>query len=78
MDSINSLVSEHLPAIKETFQNTVGAGALKAASNDAALEVLFVKVHKTLPLAVRMVLRKKSFVKYCFENRDKLMSLMDE
>lgn len=75
---VEKLIAEHLPAIKETFQKTVGAGALKAANSDSALELIIVKVHKSSLLAVRWIIKRTVFVRYYFDNRDKLLRLMEE
>ena len=66
-------IEEHLPKIKEIFQSTVGETALTAAKNDKTCELLFAKVHKQLPLPVRLVIKRDAFVRYCFANRDKLI-----
>ena len=70
---VDKAIAEHWPAIQKIFQEKIGPTALAAAKNDKACEVLFVQVHKQLPLPVRLVIKKDAFVKYCFANRDKLI-----
>ena len=76
-DSLNQQVEktieEYWPKRQETFKKYVGAPALEAAKNDNACEILFVQVHKLLPLPIRLVVKKDAFVKYCFVNQDKLI-----
>jgi hypothetical protein len=71
--NVNKAIHEHLPMIQNVFREKVGATALEAAKNDETCEAIFTNVHKQLPMAVRLVIRKDAFVKYCFENRDKLI-----
>jgi len=71
---VEKAIEEYWPKVQEYFQKTVGPKALEIANNDNICEELFVQVYKTLPLPVRLVVRKKFFIKYCFTNRDKLIS----
>ena len=71
---VDKAIIENWPKIQDIFQKTVSEPALLAAKNDKTCEVLFLQVYKQLPLPIRLVVKKDLFVKFCFDNRDKLVS----
>ena len=70
---VDKAIEEYWPQIQKVFQDKVGSVALEAAKNDKACESLFIQVHKQLPLPIRLVIKRDVFVKYCFDNRNKLI-----
>ena len=70
---VDKAIEEHWSTVQNVFRDKVGSTALEAAKNDKACEAIFIQVHKQLPLPVRLVIKKDVFVKYCFDNRDKLI-----
>ena len=82
MQAVNTLnrqaelaIEKYLPKMQTVFRNKIGSTALAAAKNDKAMEKLFVALYKkSLPFLVRLfVIKKKTFVKYCFKYRDRFV-----
>jgi len=74
-DQVGKVIEEHLPKIKEIIQEKVAPEALAAVQNDEMMGTLLTPVYKLLPLPVRLVIKKDVFLKFCFDNRDRLTQL---
>ncbi|MDR2728470.1 MAG: hypothetical protein LBB56_05000 [Chitinispirillales bacterium] len=71
---LNQQVEKYWPKIQTAFREKVGPAALAAAKDDKAMEKLFVCVYKTIPFPIRLfVIKKKTFVKFCFQHRDRFV-----
>lgn len=66
-----ALLDEQLPKIRARMRETLERSS--KSIDEYGAEKLFGEIHGFLPLAVRLVVRKKRFVRFCMENRDKLI-----
>jgi hypothetical protein len=66
-----ALLEEQLPKIKTRIRETLERSS--KSIDEYGAEKLFGEIHGFLPLAFRVVIRKKRFVRFCMENRDKLI-----
>ena len=71
MPSLEQLLEQQLPAIKEKLRSRVSATA-QSISDDELASVLS-DIHGELPRSVRFVLRKDKFVSLCLRSKDKLL-----
>jgi len=70
---VEKAIEEHWPKIQKLVQEKVAPAALTAAKDDKTMEVLLTPVYKTLPLPVRLVIKKDAFIKFCLNHRDRLI-----
>ncbi len=70
MPSVDEILHEQLPAIKEKLKSKLGQSL--EAIDDKDLEKALTEIHKGLPFGVRAVLRRKLFISLCFKYKDKL------
>ena len=71
---VEKAIEEHWPKVQKIFQEKVKPTALEAAKNDEMLQIIFISVYHQLPFGLRLVIKKDSFIKFCFKNRDRLFS----
>lgn len=66
-----ALLEQQLPKIKAKLNETLAKSS--KSIDEYGAEKLFEEIHGFLPIPVRIVVRKKRFVRFCMENRDKLI-----
>ena len=70
---VEKAIEEHWPKIQKLVQEKIAPTALATAKDDKMMEVLLASVYKTVPLPVRLVIKKDAFIKFCFKHRDRLI-----
>jgi hypothetical protein len=68
------IIEEHWPQVKSLFEEKVGPAALAAAQDDGRMELLFKTVYALLPFPVHLAVKEPAFVKFCFDNRERLLT----
>lgn len=67
-------LEEHLPKIKELFEEKVGPRAMEMLADDEKMTTYSKVVYALLPGAVRVVVKEEGFVAFCFTHRSKLLA----
>jgi len=63
------------PQVKEYVQKQTAAVAIDLANNNACMTKVFEGAYEVLlPLPLRLILPKDTFVKYCFSHREQLVA----
>jgi len=71
---VERVFEKNWSSIQKTIGQKVTPAALAAAQNDSTIKALLDPVYMTLPLPVRLVVKKDVFIRYCLAHRDKLLA----
>jgi hypothetical protein len=72
------ILIEKSTVIKNILKEKVGTSTLKTIKDDDVMKDIFEKIYETLPLPIRLVIRREAFVKYCIDNRGMLIDLLEK
>lgn len=61
------------PRVQQLFLKKVGPAALTIVNDEKAMRDALKKVHKSLPLPVRLVVRQGTFIRFCTQNKSRLV-----
>lgn len=70
----DKVLEEHLPKIRQLFEEKVGPRAMEMLADDAKMTTYSKVVYALLPGAIRVVVKEDSFVAFCFSHRSKLLA----
>jgi hypothetical protein len=71
--SVFSVLEKQIPTIRKLLLEKVGPGALKALKSDSAWALALGSIYEFLPTAVRLVIRRETFVDFGLKNKEKLL-----
>ena len=60
------------PRVQRLFAEKVGPAALGVVNDEKAMREALERVHKALPFAVRLIVRERTFIRFCTQNKDRL------
>ena len=71
-------LKEKSTAIKTIIKDKAGSAALNTIKDDKIMREIFEKIYDLLPLPVRLIIKQEPFVQYCFNNKEKMVHLLDK
>jgi hypothetical protein len=74
-DKGDELIERELPKIQKHFRETVGPVAAETINNDELMTKCFERIHKLVPLPLRLVIKKPAFVDFCMHNRHRIAGI---
>lgn len=66
-------IEPHWPTIQRILREQVAPTTAAAISNDQLLEQSVRRLHRLLPMPVRLVIRQQMLVDWCFNNRERVL-----
>lgn len=67
------VLAQRWPQVQQVFTEKVGPAALAAATDEETLARACRLVYQALPLPVRIVVAEDAFVRFCLEQKDRLL-----
>jgi hypothetical protein len=72
-EKVETAIEKYWPKIQKVIREKIAPSLLAALQNDEMLKTVLTPIHEALPFAVRLVVKKEAFFKFCFKHRDKLI-----
>jgi len=70
-------LSKKEPEIKAIIEAKAGSAVKSIASNETLCTSVFGSIHDLLPLPLKLVVNKDIFVKYCLDDKEKVLKLLN-
>jgi len=75
--SIKPLIEDKKEILFNIIKEKIIPGSKNIIANDELCQNIFEKIYEIFPTTLRLVIKRESFIEYCFKNRDKIISLIE-
>jgi hypothetical protein len=70
----DQLIADNLDRVRKLFKTKLGQSVKTIVIDDGKMTEISQFVYGELPLPVRLVVKEDDFVRFCLDNRDKVLS----